>query len=87
MRLAKTLFPVCSAILLAGVVIHAGVLSADGGRPLPTPPKVVLMADGGRPLPTPPGQLVADGGRPLPTPPTRSGFLDGGRPLPTPPVA
>ena len=69
MRLDKNLFPLCTAILLAGVVFHTAVLSADGGRPLPTPP----------------AQFVADGGRPLPTPPTRPGFLDGGRPLPTPP--
>src|SRR6266849_1244686 len=87
MRLAKTLFVLCTAMLLAGVVFHTAVLTADGGRPLPTPPtKSPFVVDGGRPLPTPPAQLVADGGRPLPTPPTKSPFfVAGGRPLPTPP--
>jgi hypothetical protein len=87
MRLAKTLFAICTAILLAGVVLHTAVPSADGGRPLPTPPNSVFFADGGRPLPRPPAQLIADGGRPLPTPPTKRGLFDGGRPLPTPPLA
>jgi hypothetical protein len=84
MPLAKTMFALCTAILLAGVVFHTAVLSAYGGRPLPTPPNNLISADGGRPLPTPPAQLLGDGGRPLPTPP---GFFDGGRPLPTPPLA
>ena len=86
MRLAKTLFALCTAILLAGVVLHTAVLTADGGRPLPTPPNNLFFADGGRPLPTPPAQFVADGGRPLPTPPAQH-VADGGRPLPTPSLA
>jgi hypothetical protein len=68
MRFVKILFVLCTAILLAAVVIHTAVLVADGGRPLPVPPK--LVADGGRPLPVPPKKMVADGGRPLPVPPT-----------------
>jgi hypothetical protein len=63
MRSLKILFLLCLALLMAGLILHSGVLTADGGRPLPTP---WFTADGGRPLPTP--WLVADGGRPLPTP-------------------
>ena len=75
MRLVKTLFLLGTAILLAGVLLHAAVLSADGGRPMPRPPAVQLggFVDGGRPMPRPPasrsGLLVADGGRPMPRPP------------------
>jgi hypothetical protein len=53
------------------------VMLADGGDPLPIPPRV---ADGGDPLPIPP--LTADGGDPLPIPPR----MDGGDPLPIPPL-
>ena len=63
MRSMKMVFLLCVALLTAGLMLYSGVLSADGGRPLPTP---WFTADGGRPLPTP--WLVADGGRPLPTP-------------------
>jgi hypothetical protein len=63
MRSLKILFLLCLALLMADLILHSGVLTADGGRPLPTP---WFTADGGRPLPTP--WLVADGGRPLPTP-------------------
>ena len=72
MRLVKTLFVLCAAILLVGVAFHTAVFSADGGKPLPAPLAVqssVLLADGGHPLPTPPVALLADGGHPLPTPP------------------
>jgi hypothetical protein len=68
MRLVKTLFVLCTAILLAGVFFHTAVLIADGGHPLPTPPKKSPLFDGGHPLPTPPA-VIADGGHPLPTPP------------------
>ena len=67
MRSVKVLFALCTAILLTGAAFRTAVVTADGGRPLPTPP-LTLSADGGRPLPTPP-VLIADGGRPLPTPP------------------
>jgi len=67
MRSVKTVFVLCTAILLAGVAFRTAVVTADGGRPLPRPP-AILLADGGRPLPRPPA-LVADGGRPLPRPP------------------
>ena len=63
MRSMKIVFLLCVALLIAGLMLHSGFLTADGGRPLPTP---WFTADGGRPLPTP--WLVADGGRPLPTP-------------------
>ena len=69
MRLLKILFVLCTVILLAGVVFHAAVMAAEGGRPMPRPP---LVADGGRPMPRPP--LVADGGRPMPRPPLSGGI-------------
>ena len=85
MRLVKILIVLCTAILLAGVVFHTAVLTADGGRPMPIPPKKVLVADGGRPLPIPKKVLVADGGRPMPIPPKKELVADGGRPIPIPP--
>jgi|HubBroStandDraft_3_1064219.scaffolds.fasta_scaffold976042_1 hypothetical protein len=63
MRRIRIVFMFCVVLLVAGLMVHFSVLTADGGRPLPTP---WFTADGGRPLPTP--WLVADGGRPLPTP-------------------
>jgi hypothetical protein len=63
MRSIKVVFSLCVVLLLAGLIVHSSVLTADGGRPLPRP---WLTADGGRPLPQP--WLTADGGRPLPRP-------------------
>jgi hypothetical protein len=63
MRSIKTILLLCAALLLAGLVLHSGVFTADGGHPLPSP---WLTADGGHPLPSP--WLTADGGHPLPSP-------------------
>jgi len=56
MRFVRTLFVLGTAILLAGVAIHTAVLTAEGGRPYPTPPKSpgLVIAEGGRPYPSPP---------------------------------
>ena len=50
MRSIKTILLLCAALLLAGLVLHSGVFTADGGHPLPSP---WLTADGGHPLPSP----------------------------------
>jgi hypothetical protein len=73
MRSVKVLFVLGTAILLAGAAFRTTVVTADGGKPLPRPP-LVLLADGGKPLPRPPSTLVADGGKPLPRPPQSQGF-------------
>jgi hypothetical protein len=73
MRSVKVLFVLGTAILLAGAAFRTAVVTADGGKPLPRPP-LVLLADGGKPLPRPPSTLVADGGKPLPRPPQSQGF-------------
>lgn len=56
MRFVRTLFVLGTAILLAGVAVHTAVLTAEGGRPYPAPPKTtgLVIAEGGRPYPGPP---------------------------------
>ena len=76
MRSIKTVFLLCVAFLIAGLLLHSAVFTADGGAPLPRP---WLTADGGAPLPRP--WLTADGGAPLPRPWLTA---DGGAPLPRP---
>jgi hypothetical protein len=90
MRFTKILYVYFSLVLLGSATAHRGsvvagaarpqhsFMAADGGDPLPIPPR---MADGGDPLPIPP--LTADGGDPLPIPPR---IADGGDPLPIPPL-
>jgi len=81
MRFTKILYVCLGLLLLASATTHHGsagsakpqltpFIVADGGDPLPIPPRV---ADGGDPLPIPP--LMADGGDPLPIPPRPNGFL------------
>lgn len=50
MRLIKAVFLLCVVLALAVLTVHAKVLTADGGKPAPTP---WLVADGGKPAPTP----------------------------------
>jgi hypothetical protein len=77
MRSIKIVFSLCVGLLLAGLLLHSGILTADGGKPLPDPWS--LVADGGKPLPDP--WIIADGGKPLPDPWL---IADGGKPLPDP---
>ena len=63
MRSIKVTFSLCLLLTLAGLMWHSSVMTADGGKPAPTP---WLVADGGKPAPTP--WLVADGRKPAPTP-------------------
>ena len=63
MRSIKIVFSLCVGLLLAGLLLHSGILTADGGKPLPDP---WIIADGGKPLPDP--WVIADGGKPLPDP-------------------
>jgi hypothetical protein len=76
MRYIKVTFSLCLLLTLAGLMWYSSVMTADGGKPAPTP---WLVADGGKPAPTP--WLVADGGKPAPTPWL---VADGGKPAPTP---
>ena len=37
MRSIKIVFSLCIGLLLAGLLLHSGILTADGGKPLPDP--------------------------------------------------
>ncbi len=63
MRKIKIVFLFCVALLMADLLLHSGVLTADGGKPAPNP---WVIADGGKPAPNP--WLIADGGKPAPNP-------------------
>jgi len=45
----KVAFLLC-LLTLAGLMLHPGILTADGGKPMPNP---WLVADGGKPMPNP----------------------------------
>ena len=63
MRSIKMVLLFCVALLVAGLLAHSRVLTADGGKTVPNP---WLTLDGGKPVPNP--WLVADGGKPVPNP-------------------
>jgi hypothetical protein len=65
MRSIKIVFLLCVVLMLAGLLLHSRILTADGGKPVPDP--WTLVADGGKPVPDP-WTLVADGGKPVPDP-------------------
>jgi hypothetical protein len=50
MRSIKMVLLFCVALLVAGLLAHSRVLTADGGKPVPNP---WLVADGGKPVPNP----------------------------------
>jgi len=50
MRSIKVVFLLCAVLAFAVLILHSKVLTADGGKPAPTP---WLVADGGKPAPTP----------------------------------
>jgi hypothetical protein len=75
MRSIKVALLLC-LLTLAGLLLHSGILTADGGKPVPNP---WVVADGGKPVPNP--WLVADGGKPVPNPWL---VADGGKPVPNP---
>ena len=50
MRSIKVVFLLCAVLAFAVLILQSKVLTADGGKPAPTP---WLVADGGKPAPTP----------------------------------
>ena len=49
MRSIKVALLLC-LLTLAGLLLHSGILTADGGKPVPNP---WVVADGGKPVPNP----------------------------------